>query len=145
MDIQRLDHFTLRTPLLADTIAFFKQVAGLRVGKRPPFTFDGCWLYNGELPVLHLVDVNGDCRFPGQYDAARKKGVIDHIAFRCTDLPSFEQRLRDLGIAYQARTVPELLEHQVFVTDPNGQVIEFIFNSSELASWKGYANYPAAN
>ncbi|WP_186055162.1 VOC family protein [Burkholderia gladioli] len=150
MDIQHLDHFTLRTPLLAETTAFFEQVAGLQAGWRPSFPFDGRWLYKGERPVLHLAIAAGGQpgldRYLGERDTGGStgSGVVDHIAFRCTNLPSFELRLRDLGMGYRARTVPDLREHQVFVMDPNGLTIEFIFNSSEPASWKDHADYPAA-
>lgn len=81
MEIRRLDHFTLRTALLAQTTAFYVQVAGLSVGWRPPFPFDGRWLYHGDHPVLHLIGSGASTPpLPG----------TDHIAFRCDDLPSFE-------------------------------------------------------
>lgn len=149
MEIQDLDHFTLRTPLLVESTAFYVEVAGLQIGSRPSFPFDGRWLYNGVKPLLHLaVAAEGQPgldRYLGERNAPVDSGtgVVDHIAFRCTGLPSFELRIRDLGLGYRARTVPDLREHQVFVIDPNGLTVEFIFNSSEPASWKDHADYPA--
>lgn len=148
MRIERLDHFTVRTAKLIETTEFFERVAGLTVGPRPPFQFDGRWLYNGEWPVVHLAIHEPSDDGLHAYLGAREidphggSGVLDHIAFRCVDLPRFETRLRALGIGYRARTVPAQREHQVFVVDPNGLTIEFIFNSSETPSWDVSAEYP---
>lgn len=139
MPISRLDHFTLRTKQLAETRSFFENVAGLLAGPRPAFGFEGVWLYQGGVAVVHLAAFNPSDRELRRYLGARNpnegSGSIDHIAFRCTDLPEFEGRLAKLGVPYTPRTVPELREHQVFVSDPNGVRIEFIFGSGERASW----------
>jgi catechol 2,3-dioxygenase-like lactoylglutathione lyase family enzyme len=144
MKLQRLDHFTLRTTRLEQTRAFYERIAGLRQGPRPPFAFPGHWLYLGDLPVLHLAAPALDAALEG-YLGRRKSveaggtGAVDHIAFRGLDLPSFEQRLREEGCHYRGRTVPEAGEHQVFLSDPNGVTVEFIFPSTEPASWQGMA------
>lgn len=144
MHVNRLDHFTLRTSRLEETLKFFQQVAGLVPGDRPPFPFPGHWLYAGGVAVLHLaVFDTGDAALRDYLDereSASGSGAVDHIAFRCHSLPAFEARLKDLGLAYRGRTVPSLREHQVFVIDPNGIHIEFIFDSSETASWDGLDN-----
>ncbi|WP_236105581.1 extradiol dioxygenase [Pandoraea fibrosis] len=137
-----LDHFTLRTAKLEETKEFFMKVAELHVGPRPAFQFPGYWLYRNQQPVVHLAqaDVDADeelSRYLGERPSIGPSGsgALDHIAFRCEGLPDFEQRLRALEIAYRARTVPDLREHQIFVSDPNDIVVEFIFSSEELASW----------
>ncbi|MFM0721695.1 extradiol dioxygenase [Paraburkholderia strydomiana] len=151
MDIRSLDHFTLRTRCLPETTAFFEQVAGLRVGPRPAFKFDGRWLYRGDWAALHLAVYDPADEQLRAYLGDRQAtpgntgtGAVDHIAFRCNGLPSFEARLRSLTMPYRARTVPDLHEHQVFVVDPNGVTVEFIFSSSEDASWEGTAEYAPA-
>jgi hypothetical protein len=40
-----------------------------------------------------------------------------------------------MGVNYERRTVPALQQHQLFVADPNGVRIEWIFDAAELASW----------
>ena len=145
MNITALDHFTIRTSKLGATTAFFEQVAGLSIGPRPEFKFDGRWLYRGDWAAVHLAAFDPDDEELRAYLGDRKTtgaegpGALDHIAFRCTDLPSFEAHLHDLGVRYRARTVPGLSEHQVFVVEPNGITVEFIFASSEPASWVGQA------
>jgi catechol 2,3-dioxygenase-like lactoylglutathione lyase family enzyme len=142
----RLDHFTLRIPNVEYTVTFFEQVVGLRVGPRPSFPFDGRWMYSGDWPVLHLIAERQDDADLRSYLGARETrgsiqaSALDHLAFRCTDLPAFEARLRRLGVGYRARTMPDLGEHQVFVVEPNGLTVEFIFPATESASRTGDAN-----
>lgn len=139
MQVQRLDHFTLRTEKLEATRAFFEDVAGLSAGPRPAFGFAGVWLYAQGTAVVHLAAFDPDdhelLRYLGDRNGGPGSGSLDHVALRCIDLPAFEVRLRRLGVSYVPRTVPDLCEHQVFVTDPNGIRIEFIFSSQEVASW----------
>ena len=139
MKVQRLDHFTLRTPLLQETRRFFEEVAGLVVGPRPPFQFPGYWLYAGDTPLVHMAPHDpADARltaYLGDRPVSEDTGVLDHVALRCTDLPAFEARLKALGQAYRARTVPACSEHQVFVVAPGRLTVEFIFDSRESSSW----------
>jgi catechol 2,3-dioxygenase-like lactoylglutathione lyase family enzyme len=149
MRLHGLDHFTLRTPRLEATRDFFTAVAGLVPGPRPPFPFPGHWLYVEGRPVLHLAGPATDDgleRYLGERsgDSGSGTGAVDHVAFRCSGLPQFEQHLRGLGVAYRGRTVPEASEHQVFLADPNGVTVEFIFASSEDASWAQPAGHPVA-
>jgi catechol 2,3-dioxygenase-like lactoylglutathione lyase family enzyme len=139
MAVTRLDHFTLRTPLMEETRRFFEQVAGLTAGPRPPFQFPGYWLYLDGKAVVHLAPHDPSDRNLAAYLSDRPvsddTGVVDHIAMRCIDLPAFEERLKTFGHSYRARTVPAQGEHQVFVTAPGRLTIEFIFDASETSSW----------
>lgn len=140
MYVQHIDHFTLRTDKLDETLAFYTQVLGLKPGYRPPFAFAGAWLYGGnQHPLLHIAvwDPNDQAlqRYLGERTHSQGSGGVDHIALRCTDLPAFEIHLQQLGIAYQGRTVPAVHEHQMFLWDPNGVCIECIFSANETASW----------
>ena len=140
MQVQRLDHFTLRTPRLAQTRDFYEQVIGLQPGPRPAFAFPGAWLYAEGLPLLHLAaagahDADALARYLGTRAESDGAGCVDHVSFRCKGLPLFERRLADMGVACERRTVPSLRQHQLFLVDPNGVRIECIFDSSEAASW----------
>ena len=139
MKVRRLDHFTLRTPQMEATRQFFEEVAGLVTGPRPPFHFPGYWLYAGDTPLVHMAPHDPtDPRltaYLGDRPVGGDTGVLDHIALRCEDLPAFEARLKAMGQAYRARTVPACSEHQVFVVAPGRLTVEFIFDSREIASW----------
>jgi catechol 2,3-dioxygenase-like lactoylglutathione lyase family enzyme len=139
MNIQKLDHFTLRTPYYEETRLFFEDVAGLKSGPRPAFQFPGYWLYAGDTPLVHMAPHNPEDKqltaYLGERQISEDTGVIDHIALRCQGLPTFEARLHLLNKNYRARTVPACGEHQVFVKAPGDLTVEFIFSSSEPASW----------
>ncbi|MPQ70464.1 MULTISPECIES: VOC family protein [unclassified Pseudomonas] len=134
MTIQHLDHFTLRTAKVEETVAFFRDAIGLEEGWRPAFPFPGSWLYSAGRPLLHIANLESRGAeldaYLGTRAVAAGSGALDHVAFRCSDLQGHRQRLLSLGLHFSERVVPELLEHQVFVEDPNGITVELIFADS---------------
>ncbi len=52
----RMDHTTLQTNHLEETMNFFFEGLELHTVDRPPFDFPGYWLYNqiDEHPIIHL-------------------------------------------------------------------------------------------
>jgi catechol 2,3-dioxygenase-like lactoylglutathione lyase family enzyme len=53
--------------------------------------------------------------------------TFDHVAFSCTDLPAFEERLARHGIKYRTGRVPQTSQVQLFVRDPAGNGVELNF------------------
>jgi catechol 2,3-dioxygenase-like lactoylglutathione lyase family enzyme len=135
MTILHLDHFTLRTSLVDETVAFFRDAIGLHEGWRPAFPFPGRWMYAGERPVVHIANLandNGELEaYLGGRSVAPGGGSLDHISLRCHGLAEHQRKLAAIGLSFQERIVPELSEHQVFVDDPNGIRIELIFPYSQ--------------
>ncbi|MGR6501948.1 VOC family protein [Shewanella sp. Koi 1] len=129
MNIVGLDHFTIRTPKLAETVAFFQDVLGLTLGWRPRFGFPGHWLYAADKPVLHLVEVGSRAldAYLGESLVQFGSGRVDHLSFRGTDLAQMQQHLCQLKYPFRERIVPEIFEHQLFIEDPNGITVEMIF------------------
>lgn len=123
MSINGMDHYAIRTTDMEPTREFYEQVLGFSAGPRPPFKFDGYWLYCGDVPVVHLVTPRGIK--PG--DDTGPTGAVDHIAFRASDLDAMRKRLEEHDVSYEERTVPKLELHQVFFQDPNGIKIEINF------------------
>lgn len=111
-----LDHINLKTDRLEETVAFYRDVIGLELGYRPNFPFAGAWLYHAGRPIVHLKSPGGR---PGRNDDA-----VDHVAFRAPDLSPILVRLKDAGIAHEARTLPDNSARQVFFADPNGVKVE---------------------
>jgi catechol 2,3-dioxygenase-like lactoylglutathione lyase family enzyme len=118
--IAAIHHVNIRAPArdIANLKQFYCQVVGLHEGWRPPFASRGYWLYAGEHAVLHLVECDDDG------NAAVGRGVIDHVAFRCTDLESVIARLRGGGVEFSVTEVPVLGDVQLFFRDPLGVGIE---------------------
>jgi len=123
MRVHRLDHVNIRTGRLEATKDFYVDAIGLRIGDRPPFAFAGYWLYDDNIPVIHLAEAD---------DApAAATGSIDHISFRVSGLAAARERLAALGIAARERVVPRTGDVQLFLSDPNGVTIELTFDRDE--------------
>jgi len=126
MPITKPDHFTVLTQDATATAEFYEYTLGLQPGPRPNFAVPGIWLYSGDDPILHLVERD---KIPN--DA----GVLDHMAFRGTDLAGFIGRLKVRGISYELRRVPEggpsAGVWQLFFRDPNGARVEIDLAAGE--------------
>jgi catechol 2,3-dioxygenase-like lactoylglutathione lyase family enzyme len=124
-----MNHFTILTDKLPETLEFYAEHLNLRPGARPPFTFPGAWLYadggKGKDPILHIIG--------GVAKDRLQKGVIDHMAFTGSGLAKAVARLRQKGIAYELRKLPTYGTWQLFFHDPNGAKVEIDFDKSEPA------------
>lgn len=124
MAITGLNHINIRAeqPLLDALKHFYRDVLGLTEGYRPPFQADGCWLYAGPLPLVHLYEAAA-----GQNRPETARGPIDHFAFDCEDLNATKARLHGFGIAFTVKSLPETGNPQIFLFDPAGNRIELQF------------------
>jgi catechol 2,3-dioxygenase-like lactoylglutathione lyase family enzyme len=116
MAIQGIDHINIGTDRLSETITFFEGL-GLSVGARPPFDFPGAWLYSGDCPVVHLVQLT-------EAKAPSETAALDHFAFSIQDYDDMKRKLDDAGVKYRALSVPGAPVRQIFLRDPNGVTIE---------------------
>jgi catechol 2,3-dioxygenase-like lactoylglutathione lyase family enzyme len=116
----KLDHATIRTARLQETIAFYGEYLGFRVGWRPSVLRSGAWLYaeGSDYPQLHVVETARD---------AGRGGMVDHIAFRATGIIAYVEKLRAGGRAFKADRIPETPLTQVLTADPNGIIVEMTF------------------
>jgi catechol 2,3-dioxygenase-like lactoylglutathione lyase family enzyme len=128
----------VRTPNVERSALFYEKSMGMLRGARPPFKFPGAWLYrtsvNGEIvgsAVVHIIGIDpndmsglkdylGDKPAPG----ATGSGALDHIAFTASGIADMYARLRQHGIAFRERKVPNMDLHQIFIEDPDGVTIE---------------------
>ena len=131
MTLIYLDHVNIRTARLAAMTEFYRDVLGLKDGERPPFRFDGAWLYCGDKAAIHLVEV------PKAPETGQPR--IEHFAFRAEGLAGFLARLRGREIAYRISIVPGMELRQVNIFDPDGNHIEIAFAAEEQADLEDYA------
>ena len=113
----RIDHVLICTKDIAAMQNFFEEVLCLEPGPRPPFPFDGIWLYSDSKPVIHLAASSNH----------GSNGAVDHIAFTGDEYEQLINRLAQAEREYVERTVPGSGEHQVFVTGPEGIALEIQF------------------
>ena len=122
MQIGKLDHVNVRTTQLDNMINWYTSVLGLRNGYRPCFPFPGAWMYAGDSPVVHLVDIDGD---PGIGSEANLK--LEHFALSATGVNSFVTQLDSLGEKYRRGYLADLSIIQINVWDPDGNHIHIDF------------------
>src|SRR4051812_5430672 len=129
MSVGVLDHFNIRTRNLSDTVRFYEDILGLEKGPRPNFSFPGAWMYSEGKAVVHLVDISATPE-PQKPDS----GVVHHVAFVSRGFDTMKQRLAAKAIQFDTVTVPGNQLWQIFITDPNGVVIELNYDVAQEAA-----------
>jgi catechol 2,3-dioxygenase-like lactoylglutathione lyase family enzyme len=125
------DHVNIRTANLQNMLAFYRDVLGLKSGNRPPFPFGGAWMYCGDQPIVHLVEV----KTPPSGESPR----LEHFALRSEGLADFLVHLREHRIPYEIGVVPGWEMRQVNFFDPDGNHIHIDFQSHEQADLSHYS------
>lgn len=154
MAIETLDHYSIRTDDLAQSLAFYQSVLGFVCGPRPEFPFPGAWLYRSDIngqatggSVVHLLAMDGASNagldgFLGnrELQSDLSTGRLDHIAFRASGLAAQYQLLDQLGVPFKERRVPNMPLYLLFVQDPSGVTLEFNYTSdADLAVAQAHA------
>jgi catechol 2,3-dioxygenase-like lactoylglutathione lyase family enzyme len=127
MPITHMQHFMVLSKDLEKTRQFYCDVLGLRTGPRPPFDFDGLWIYVGDVAAVHVA-LQSSYEESGRLgDVVKERhgsGSVDHIAFSATSYDELVASFRRHGIEYRATQVPGSDLRQLFVLDPDGIQIE---------------------
>ncbi len=128
MTVNGLDHVNIETRAMAETIRFFVEVLDLRQGD-PPAGLDPAriqWLFDGGgRALIHLStpkspDVDGGA-------SGRSTGALHHVALDCSGHAQMVARLDRLGLAYRSNEVASIGLKQIFVSEPNGVLLELNF------------------
>ena len=128
MAIGMVDHFNIViSPSQAEeTLAFYRDVLGLKEGFRPNFGRPGWWLYTGDHPVLHISLKENIAPTRGD------TGSFDHIALNATGWREMKARLQRLGVPYEEQLVRDNTVLQIFFRDSNGLRIELDYRLNEV-------------
>ncbi|MFW2541332.1 VOC family protein [Primorskyibacter sp. 2E107] len=127
MPLTAFDHVNIRTTNLAAMVDWYGRILGLFPGARPPFHIGGAWLYLGDQPFVHLVEVVSDPQSGGDI-------TLEHFSFRAQDMPAFIALLREDGIEHSIDPVPEFPIVQVNFRDPDGNHIHIDFHKDEMTA-----------
>ena len=125
MTVTGMNHFTVLTDQLDQTVDFYKDMLQLDEGYRPPLDFPGAWLYADGAAILHII--------AGRPLPEDRAGVLDHMAFSATGLAAIVEKLKSRGINYTLRRQNESNTWQLFCFDPSGAKVELDFDPSEPA------------
>jgi len=140
MDVKSLDHVNILTGDGERTMRFLTSVLGLEDGPRPPFGSPGYWLYRKDgNAVVHISDARQK-EVTHALDASRgddskggAKGIVDHVAFRCSGYREMIDRLRSLGVPVHEATIPGIGDRQVFIDGPDSVSFELISTAADVA------------
>jgi catechol 2,3-dioxygenase-like lactoylglutathione lyase family enzyme len=118
--VETLHHVSINVTDLERARHFYSVVLGLAELQRPPFDFAGIWYALGDRQ-LHLI-VHPPTR------TLRGTSVIDgrdgHFALRIADFDAVLAHLQAHGVPLVERRENATPWAQIYVTDPDGNVIE---------------------
>jgi glyoxylase I family protein len=116
-----IHHISLVVRDLARAKGFYIGKLGFTEIERPPFDFQGAWLAVGPGgQQLHLIVHEGQTLRTGGIDS--RDG---HFAVRVESYKATFARLQELGIECDARPRAKAGFPQIYVLDPDRNVIEF--------------------
>ena len=90
MPATAMNHFTILTDKLDETVSFYRELLELETGERPPFKFPGAWMYSNGQAILHII--------AGKALPEERAGVIDHMSFSATGLLDTLEKLKARSI-----------------------------------------------
>jgi glyoxylase I family protein len=117
-----LHHVSVCVTDLPRSRHFYGEVVGLRELPRPDLGFPGAWYAVGENQELHLIVHPPSKTMRGTPEIDGRDG---HFAFRVGSYAETLARLREHGIALIESPHNRTPWAQIYVTDPDGNVIEF--------------------
>ena len=129
MRVNRIDHINLRTPLLAETSAFYERLLGLKPGR--PANLDparNAWLYDEDgHPIVHInLPEPGEAVLNGG-----DTGRLHHVALDCSGHDEMVARLERLALEHRLNHVRAIDLKQIFVRDPNGVLLELNYRPGQ--------------
>lgn len=129
MTVVAIDHVNLAVPSdrLAEMLAFYTGIVGLREGERPVLPFPGHFLFCEESPaaVLHLATYRED-----GLPLSQPTGRFNHVCFRKRGLAETRERLAASSHVWREQSRPGSPLVQIFVTDPAGVTVELTFDQA---------------
>jgi catechol 2,3-dioxygenase-like lactoylglutathione lyase family enzyme len=118
--IESLHHVSVTVTDLARARHFYGDVLGLRELPRPPFDFGGAWYETGD-QQLHLIVHPPARTLRGTAQIDSRDG---HLALRVASYHETLEYLRAQGVTLLDRHDNLTPWAQIYVTDPDGNVIE---------------------
>jgi hypothetical protein len=110
----QFDHLAFNTHDGASLQAVLGGLLGLKAGPRPPFPFPGCWLYQDQQALVHVIE-RSDFGEP----------ALSHIALRTqADAALVLARVQASGLPHRIAQVPKDGLWQIFVHLPGGLLLE---------------------
>ncbi len=120
--IESIHHIAVCVTDLERAERFYTDVLGLTKLRRPAFDFGGAWYALGGGQQLHLIVHDETRTLRGTTDIDARDG---HVAIRVRSYRDTVAHLQSHGIACLDKPYNLTPWPQVYVTDPDGNIIEF--------------------
>jgi catechol 2,3-dioxygenase-like lactoylglutathione lyase family enzyme len=121
VEITSLNHVAVCVTDVARSKRFYGDVLGLKEVERPPFPFEGAWYEMGDGRQFHLIVHDRPLALRGTNEVDPRDG---HLAFGVEDFDAAVAHLREAGVECVVRPDNITPWKQVYITDPDGNVIE---------------------
>ena len=118
--VQSVQHVSVSVTDLARARRFYAEVLGLSETTRPDFDFAGAWFQIGDQQI-HLIVHPSARTLRGTTEIGTREG---HMALRVRNFRETVEQLRALAVPCLEREQNKTPWAQVYVTDPDGNVIE---------------------
>jgi len=123
--VKTLDHVTLVVKDLEKSRKFYVDALGMREVPRPPFSFAGSWFQAGTTQIHLILEFSGSGPAGNLVPENARSSRTHHFAFEVDDAAAVVPRLQELRIPILGSLKPRPDGYlQVFVTDPDGHVVE---------------------
>ncbi|WP_079530442.1 VOC family protein [Halobacillus hunanensis] len=117
-----IHHVSLLVTDIERAKRFYGEVLGFQESnERPDFGFPGAWYQVGETQIHLIVHKEGKT-LRGVTSIDSRDG---HFAIRVQDMEGFIKRMHSHQVEILDKPNNQTEWHQVFVSDPDGNVIEF--------------------
>lgn len=121
LEIDSIHHISLNVTDLERAKRFYGNILGLQEIERPDFDFQGAWYELGDRQ-LHLIVHDPGRTLRGTNEVDSRDG---HFALRVRSYRQTRDYLISMGLRVKDQPVNKTPWPQIFVTDPDGNVIEF--------------------
>jgi catechol 2,3-dioxygenase-like lactoylglutathione lyase family enzyme/uncharacterized protein YunC (DUF1805 family) len=123
--VKSIDHVTIVVKDLERSRRFYVDTLGMREVPRPAFSFAGSWFQAGKTQVHLILEFSGSGPAGNQLPERLRSSRTQHVAFEVEDAAATVTLLKERQVPILSGPKPRPDGYlQVFVTDPDGHVIE---------------------
>jgi catechol 2,3-dioxygenase-like lactoylglutathione lyase family enzyme/uncharacterized protein YunC (DUF1805 family) len=123
--VKSIDHVTLVVKDLEASRRFYVDILGMREVPRPAFSFAGLWFQAGATQIHLILEFAGSGPAGNLTPEQQRSSRCQHFAFLVDDATTVVPYLKERGVKLLSGPKPRPDGYiQVFVTDPDGHVIE---------------------
>ncbi|UOR12122.1 VOC family protein [Halobacillus amylolyticus] len=117
-----IHHVSLLVKDIEKSKHFYGEILGFQESEdRPDFDFPGAWYQVGSTQI-HLLVHNEGKTLRGTRTIDSRDG---HFAIRVRNIEKFVERMEEYKVEILNKPTNQTGWHQVFVSDPDGNLIEF--------------------